>query len=138
MSLRDEIARAITEIPTTVDDGEVEGPEDEIVAAIQRQLGVLEGTFVVLGNMVQMLGMQIANLRAEVEALDASPLPEFAVEPTPSTEVVRAPSGATVEASLPESKRLPEWCDHPDALIVNTVEGQQRVCYDCTLEAARS
>lgn len=125
-TLRDEIARAITEIPVADDDDG--GPDDEIVAAIERQLAVLEGTAVVLGNMTQMLVMQIANLRAEV-ALFRQPAQETQVQV--ADEVVMRASGAVVEASLPEAKRLPDYCSHPSALIVDTVDGPQRVCPDC-------
>lgn len=111
-------------------------PEDEVVAALLRQLVVLEGTAVVIGNMAQMLMQQVANLRAEVTLLD-EPLDAPAPGPMspPPPEVQQRRSGAIVEASLPPERRLPEFCLHPDALVVQTSEGPQRVCQDCVDEA---
>lgn len=127
--IRDAIAKAIVDIPTYDQTEPPPSPDDEIVAAIQRQLEVLEGTAVVLGNLVQMLVMQIANLRAEV-ALFGEPEPSSS--PAPQPEVRVTPSGATVASSLPEAKREAlEFCGHEDALIVQTADGPQKVCPDC-------
>lgn len=131
-SLRDDVIRAIGDIPFDVtalpaaDDGD-SAPDDEIVAAVRRQLDVLEGSTVLLGNLVQMIQLQVQNLRAEVAAFDTPPPQPVITQPQPPT---RTASGALVEASLPEEER-PTWCLHPDALIIDTVSGKVKVCPEC-------
>lgn len=108
-----------------------EGPTDEIVDAIVRQLDVLQGTAAVLSNISTMLLTQVDNLRAEV-ALFAAPPAEVIPIPEPK-KVKQAPSGAVVLSTLPEDKR-PEgvtYCGHADALIVDTVDGFVKVCPEC-------
>ena len=133
MTLREEIAKAIVDIPRASDLDEDGSPGDEIVEAIVRQLDVLEGTAVVLSNMVQMLHLQVANLRAEVGLFSEPGEESEQPERKPGPE--RLPSGAVIEHSLPVEKRLPDFCLHDDALIVQTTDGPQRVCPDCEEES---
>jgi hypothetical protein len=132
-TLHDRIAKAITDIPVGQPE-EVDTPDDEIVAALERQLDVLEGTAVVLGNVVQMLVMQIGNLRSEV-ALFSEPEQSRPVEPQ-RPEIARTGSGAIVAESLPVEKRTGSlaaltFCGHEDSLIVQTADGPVKVCPDC-------
>lgn len=134
--LRDRIAEAVMSMP--VDDAvdaaveeATEQPEDEIVAALDRQLDVLEGTLVALGNLLQLVAMQVGNLRAEV-ALLSQPQEsdgELRSTPLPPTKgVVRTPSGAAIVATVPEETRPPDTCACHDALLVDTPDGPVVVC----------
>lgn len=133
MSLREQILSQLPTIDEAMDElskpAEPEVEEDEIVAAIKRQLDVLEGTVVMIGNAWQMLTMQIGNLRAELALLDKPMAPAHQVAPRPSVD--RTKSGAVVESTLPQERRLPGFCDHEDALIVDTSTGPVRVCPVC-------
>ncbi len=130
--LRDQIMSAITDIPTLDDiEREDDEPTDEIVEAIRRQLVVLQGTAVVIGNMATMLQAQIANLTAEVDLFSQPPQQSEPADPP----LKRTASGAIVESSLPEAKRqVPEWCTHEDVLIVDTADGPVRVCPECVVD----
>lgn len=104
--------------------------DDEIIAALHRQVAALEATGTALLAMAQSMLVSVGNIKAELDLFDMAPtpLPETVA---PKVEVARTMSGAVVEATLPEDKRLPAFCNHPDALLVNTAEGQVRVCPDC-------
>lgn len=120
MSVREAIDAAV----------EQEQPEsdDEIVSAIYRQLDVLEGTAVIIGNALTMLTLQIQNLRAEVKLFDT---PQQGQPTQPQEKVQATPSGGIVESTLPAQERLPGFCGHPDAVLLDTRNGPTRVCPDC-------
>lgn len=120
MSVREVIDQAVSE-----------ESDDEIVAAISRQLDVLEGTAVIIGNALTMLTLQIGNLRAEIKLFDtptASPSDSKPVE-RPQPKVT--PSGGVVEGTLEPQDRLPGFCGHDHAVLIDTRDGPTRVCPDC-------
>lgn len=101
--LREAVLQQVINSPDVQDAG---APEDEIVAAMTRQVDVLEGSLVVLASMAQVLLAQVAGLRAEL-ALFNTPV--------------------TTAAPYVD----PEDCGHPDRLWVDTAEGRQKVCPTC-------
>lgn len=103
--------------------GEVES-DDEIVAAIHRQLDVLEGTVVLMSNALQMMSLQAVNLRKELALLDKP------IGPPPAAPVQVRNEPVVVASAQPTLPGL-EQCLHPDAVIVQTNEGPVRVCPDC-------
>lgn len=133
MSVRDQILNQLPTLDEAMDElnkPESSEPEDEVVAAIRRQVTLLEGVVVMIGNAWQMLTMQVENLRAELDLLDKPLLPHEQRLPE-QPQVQRTPRGAIVEATLPEERRLPGFCDHEDALMVATANGPVRVCPEC-------
>lgn len=128
MSQIRDLIEGLPSIDAAVESAKADAGGDEIAAAISRQLDVLEGTTVLLGNALQMLHLQIGNLRSEVALLDQPIAPQA---PPQQPQVQRAPSGAIVEATVPEEQRLPGFCGHPDVLRIPTTEGYQVVCPDC-------
>lgn len=113
-----ELADVVAHMRSEQEAGET---EDEIVAALLRQLDVVEGTLVMLTNVTTMLSLQLRNLRAEV-ALLGIPAPGAAPAAGPKPE--KTPNGA-----LPAEPT--EDCDHTEALIIDTRDGVQRVCPHC-------
>ncbi len=120
--------REMIEALPSLDEAMEDTSGDEIAEALARQLDVLEGTTVLLGNVLNMLHLQIANLRAEVALLDQ---PVTVAAPVEKPEVKQTARGAIVESSMPKDRQLPGFCGHPDALRVPTTDGHQIVCPDC-------
>lgn len=133
MSLRDEMLKnlatsSIEEAMETLGEEKAEAVEesdDEIVAAIHRQLDVLEGTAVLMANALQMISLQLVNLRKEVALLD-TPVKEA----PKAMQVAGTPQPITVANPQPTLPGM-EQCLHPDAIVVQTNEGPVRVCPDC-------
>jgi hypothetical protein len=112
-------------------DGDSDTPDDEIVEALRRQVEVLKGTATALLVLARTVITQADGLQAELDLFGTPPAETVSTPVTPRVEIQRTSTGALVEASLPEDKRLPGFCMHDDALIVDTADGKVRVCPDC-------